>query len=78
LGGVESKDVDYSAVLTKIIQTESPDAILYCTNFNTSAGLMVKQIRQGSGRMRAIPPSKLPEAAMPALMAYLRSIHAVR
>jgi len=45
-GGVEPKDVDYSAVLTKIIQTESPDAIMYCTNFNTSAGLMVKQIRQ--------------------------------
>ncbi len=45
-GGVEAKDVDYSAVLTKIIKTENPDAILYCTNFNTSAGLMVKQARQ--------------------------------
>jgi branched-chain amino acid transport system substrate-binding protein len=45
-GGVEPKDVDYSAVLTKIIRTENADAILYCTNFNTSAGLMVKQIRQ--------------------------------
>jgi branched-chain amino acid transport system substrate-binding protein len=45
-GGVEPKDVDYSAVLTKVIKTENPDAILYCTNFNTSAGLMVKQIRQ--------------------------------
>lgn len=45
-GGVEPKDVDYSAVLTKIIQAEKPDAILYCTNFNTSAGLMVKQVRQ--------------------------------
>jgi branched-chain amino acid transport system substrate-binding protein len=45
-GGVEPKDVDYSAVLTKIIKTENADAILYCTNFNTSAGLMVKQIRQ--------------------------------
>src|SRR5207248_335717 len=45
-GGVEPKDVDYSAVLTKIIQTESPDAILYCTNHNDSAGLMVKQVRQ--------------------------------
>jgi branched-chain amino acid transport system substrate-binding protein len=33
-------------VLTKIIQVENPDAILYCTNFNTSAGLMLKQIRQ--------------------------------
>ena len=45
-GGVEPKDVDYSAVLTKIIKAENADAILYCTNFNTSAGLMVKQIRQ--------------------------------
>src|SRR5581483_11238116 len=45
-GGVEPKDVDYSAVLTKIIQTEDPDAIMYCTNFNTSAGLMTRQIRQ--------------------------------
>jgi len=45
-GGVEPKDVDYSAVLTKIIKTENADAIVYCTNFNTSAGLMVKQIRQ--------------------------------
>jgi len=46
VGGVEPKDVDYSAVLTKVIKTESPDSILYCTNFPTSAGLMVKQIRQ--------------------------------
>ena len=46
VGGVEPKDVDYSAVLTKIIQTEDPDAIVYCTNFNTSAGLMAKQVRQ--------------------------------
>jgi branched-chain amino acid transport system substrate-binding protein len=45
-GGVEPKDVDYSAVLTKIIKAENPDAIVYCTNFNTSAGLMIKQIRQ--------------------------------
>jgi branched-chain amino acid transport system substrate-binding protein len=45
-GGVEPKDVDYSAVLTKIIKSENPDSIVYCTNFNTSAGLLVKQIRQ--------------------------------
>jgi branched-chain amino acid transport system substrate-binding protein len=45
-GGVEPKDVDYSPVITKIVQTESPDAIVYCTNFPTSAGLMLKQIRQ--------------------------------
>lgn len=45
-GGVEPKDVDYSGTLTPIIQVQQPDAIVYCTNFNTSAGLMVKQIRQ--------------------------------
>src|SRR5262249_10578064 len=44
-GGVNPQDVDYSPVLTKIIQTEQPDAIMYCTNFNTSAGLMLSQIR---------------------------------
>ncbi|HVI84863.1 MAG TPA: ABC transporter substrate-binding protein, partial [bacterium] len=44
-GGVEPKDVDYTPVLTKIIKTENPDAIVYCTNFPTSAGLMLKQIR---------------------------------
>ena len=45
-GGVEPKDVDYTPTLTKIIQTENPDALVYCTNFPTSAGLMVKQARQ--------------------------------
>lgn len=45
-GGVDPKDVDYSAVLTRIIQTENADAIVYCTNFPTSAGLMLRQIRQ--------------------------------
>jgi branched-chain amino acid transport system substrate-binding protein len=45
-GGVEPKDVDFSPVLTKIIRTENPDTILYCTNFPTSAGLIVKQTRQ--------------------------------
>jgi branched-chain amino acid transport system substrate-binding protein len=45
-GGVDPKDVDYSPVLTKIIKTENPDAILYCTNFPTSAGLIVKESRQ--------------------------------
>ena len=44
-GGVEPKDVDYSPTLTKIIQTENADALVYCTNFPTSAGLMVKQAR---------------------------------
>jgi branched-chain amino acid transport system substrate-binding protein len=45
-GGVDPKDVDYTPVLTKIIKTENPDAILYCTNFPTSAGLIVKESRQ--------------------------------
>ena len=45
-GGVEPKDVDYSPVLTKIIKTENVDAIVYCTNFPTSAGLMLRQVRQ--------------------------------
>jgi branched-chain amino acid transport system substrate-binding protein len=45
-GGVEPKDVDYSPVLTKIIRSENPDVILYCTNFPTSAGLIVKGTRQ--------------------------------
>jgi branched-chain amino acid transport system substrate-binding protein len=43
--GVEAKDVDYSAVLTKIIQVEAPDVILYCANSNTSNGLATKQMR---------------------------------
>ncbi len=46
LGGVEPKEVDYHAVITKIVEAERPDAILYCTNFPSSAGLMVNQIRQ--------------------------------
>ena len=47
-------------------------------NKNFDEARMVKQVRQGVGRMRPVPPTKLPEANMPALMAYLRSIHAVR
>lgn len=47
-------------------------------DLNWTEERMVRQIRQGSGRMRAIPPTKLPDSAMPALMTYLRSIHAVR
>lgn len=46
MGGIDPKDFDYTAVLTKIIKAEDPDAILYCTNFPTSAGLVVKQSRQ--------------------------------
>lgn len=47
-------------------------------NKNLAEARMVKAIRAGTGRMRAISLTKLPEANMPALMAYLRSIHAVR
>jgi branched-chain amino acid transport system substrate-binding protein len=45
-GGVERNDVDYTAVLTKIVKTENPDALVYCSNFPTSIGLVVKQARQ--------------------------------
>jgi cytochrome c5 len=45
---------------------------------NIDSARMLKQIRQGTGRMRAISLTKLPEAQMPALMDYLRStLHAV-
>ena len=39
---------------------------------------MIRQIRQGTGRMRPISLTKLPEAEMPAVLSYLRSIRAVR
>jgi branched-chain amino acid transport system substrate-binding protein len=45
-GGVERSDVDYTAVLTKIVKTENPDALVYCSNFPTSVGLLIKQARQ--------------------------------
>ena len=44
---------------------------------NWAEARMVTQIRQGHGTMRPIPPARLPEAEMPALMAFLRSIRAV-
>jgi mono/diheme cytochrome c family protein len=47
-------------------------------NKNIDEAKMIKAIRSGSGRMRAISVTKLPDANLPALMAYLRSIHAVR
>ena len=47
-------------------------------NKNMDQARVQKQIREGTGRMRAIPPTKLPDANMPALMAYLRSIHTIR
>jgi hypothetical protein len=39
---------------------------------------MRRQIRQGSGRMRPIPPARLPDDKMDALMAYLSTIGSVR
>jgi len=48
------------------------------TNKNWDQARMTRQIRQGSGRMRPIAPSRLPDADLPALMAYMRTIHAVR
>lgn len=47
-------------------------------NKNLDEARIIKQVREGVGRMRPIPLTKLPEANMPALMAYLRSIHTVR
>lgn len=47
-------------------------------NKNLDQARALKQIREGTGRMRAIPPTKLPDANIPALMTYLRSIHTVR
>jgi mono/diheme cytochrome c family protein len=38
---------------------------------------MRQQIREGAGTMRAISTTRLPDSDMPALLAYLRSIHAV-
>jgi len=43
----------------------------------TSSKKMVKQIRQGSGRMAPIGEDKLPEAEMKGLLVYLASIDAV-
>ena len=39
---------------------------------------MRRQIRQGTGKMRPIPPKKLKEKDMPALIAYLSRLGAVR
>lgn len=43
-----------------------------------SVSTVRRQIRQGVGRMRAIPPSKLPERYMDELFAYLSTIRTVR
>ena len=45
---------------------------------NLSVEAMTKAIRQGTKRMRAITPTKLTDADLEHVMAYLRTIHAVR
>jgi mono/diheme cytochrome c family protein len=48
-------------------------------NINWDAARMTRQIRQGSGRMRPIAPARLPDAQIPALLAYMRTqFHSVR
>jgi branched-chain amino acid transport system substrate-binding protein len=47
VGGVDPKEVNFSAVITKIVQVERPEAVLFCTNFPSAAGLMIRQLRQG-------------------------------
>ena len=39
---------------------------------------MRAQIRQGAGRMRAIPVARLSDADLNAMIAFFRSTHAVR
>lgn len=45
---------------------------------NLSVSEVRRQIRQGVGRMRPIPPSKLPERYMDELFAYLSTLRVVR
>lgn len=47
-------------------------------NKNLTTEAMTKVIREGTKRMRAIPPTKLSDADLPRVLAFLRSIHAVR
>jgi mono/diheme cytochrome c family protein len=47
-------------------------------NINWSEARMRTQIRQGSGAMRPIPVSRLSDADLTDLLAYLRTTHAVR
>lgn len=47
-------------------------------NKNLEWPRMQKQIREGVGRMRPVSLTKLPDANLPALQVYLRSIHALR
>lgn len=43
-----------------------------------SVSRMTRQVRRGSGRMRPIPPARLPDRYMGDLMAYLSVLRAVR
>lgn len=45
---------------------------------NWAEARMRSQVRQGQGRMRAIPVARLSDADLDALIAYLRSTHAVQ
>ena len=45
---------------------------------NLSVEAMTKVVREGTKRMRAIPPTKLTDADLTRVMAFLRTIHAVR
>jgi mono/diheme cytochrome c family protein len=47
-------------------------------NRNLEEARMRTIVRQGSGRMRAIPTSRLSDGDLDAVIAYLRTTHAVR
>jgi mono/diheme cytochrome c family protein len=47
-------------------------------NINWAEARMRTQVRQGSGGMRPIPVSRLSDADLTDLLAYLRTTHAVR
>ena len=47
------------------------------TNINWTEARMTGQIRNGGGRMRAVPAARLTDADLATMMAYLRQIHAV-
>ncbi len=47
-------------------------------NHNWEEARMRSQVRQGAGRMRAIPVSRLSDADLDAMFAFFRSTHAVR
>lgn len=47
-------------------------------NERMSEARMRRQVRRGEGRMPAFPPSRIPDADLPHLFAYLRTLGAVR